>query len=552
MIAIGSTLDDRYKILALIGKGGMGRVFLAENIKLGNKWAIKEIDYTANKGVNLLAEPEMLKKLNHKSLPRIIDIIKTDRFIYIVEDYFEGISLKEVLKARDRCTEKNVINWAKQLCEILLYLHTLKPNPIIYRDMKPGNIIVDSGNNIKLIDFGIAREYKEGQTEDTAYIGTKGYAAPEQLSKSGQSDERTDIYGLGVTLHHIITGKSLDDPPYSLMPVREVNKRLSEGIEKIIGKCVQDDPSKRYRNAAFLLQDLNNINKLNSEYKRGKIAKAILILIILGLFTGGAYTVSLGLTEFEAERMQASQYYIDQGIYYFEKRNFDQAVIAFQKADDYADNKMLHIYLAKIKLQRNQNQQAIDYIQKQIRIGAIDFDEKVLHILGSAYFNLENNESAVNYFEQAVEKRHAADLDISGNIELYRDLAVSYGRLYNFEMANEILNKLSVVDSDDAHIITYIKGELMEKQGDLLKAAEYFARAVREAPEIIRYKNSYARLLIDINRNEVLSDQDKMDNYMQARLLTSETIRLDNLNVEALQHRGRASYNLAKIGRAHV
>ncbi|MCD5407604.1 MAG: serine/threonine protein kinase [Desulfotomaculum sp.] len=174
MIKPGSVLDERYQIIKLIGQGGMGHVFLAENIKLGNKWAIKAIDLSQNTDINLLAEPDILKKINHKSLPRIVDIIETKKILYIVEDYFAGANLKEIIKSSGSCAEEDVIKWTKQLAEILSYLHNLKPNPIIYRDMKPGNIIIDSENNAKLIDFGIAREYKIGQESDTTYIGTEG------------------------------------------------------------------------------------------------------------------------------------------------------------------------------------------------------------------------------------------------------------------------------------------------------------------------------------------------------------------------------------------
>ena len=144
-----------------------------------------------------------MKKINHPSLPRIVDIGEDDEFIYIVEDFFEGEALDRQLKIRKRFDEATVVEWAKQLCGILYYLHSLEP-AIIYRDMKPANIIVTSDNIVKLIDFGIAREYKQDSGSDTSYMGTRGYAAPEQYGTS-QTDARTDIYSLGVTLYHLLT-----------------------------------------------------------------------------------------------------------------------------------------------------------------------------------------------------------------------------------------------------------------------------------------------------------------------------------------------------------
>jgi len=223
MLNAGDVLEGKYRIIRLLGQGGWGHVYLAENLKVGNRWAVKEIETAQEFRVNFLAEPEILKKLNHSSLPRIIDIFRSDNFLYIIEDYFEGIGLKEVIGTREMCSEDNTIHWAKQLCEILIYLHGLEPNPIIYRDMKPGNIIIDRENQVRLIDFGIAREFKRGGSSDTTFIGTRGYAAPEQFSVDGQSDERTDIYGLGATLYHVVTGANPGQPPFEMVPVRQLN-----------------------------------------------------------------------------------------------------------------------------------------------------------------------------------------------------------------------------------------------------------------------------------------------------------------------------------------
>ncbi len=259
MLNIGDVLDNKYRVVSLLGKGGMGYVYLAENIKLGNKWAVKEVTVSKNKKTGIQIESEILKRLNHRSLPRIVDLIEYKNNLYIVEDYFEGANLKEIIKTKGACKEENVLKWAVQLCDILHYLHSFKPNPIIYRDMKPGNIIIDKQNNVKLVDLGIAREYREENDSDTLYIGTRGYAAPEQYAGNQQTDERTDIYGLGATLYHALTGISPNAPPYKLVPVRQVNKSLSAHIERIIIKCTQNDPALRYQSVRELTEDLKRI-----------------------------------------------------------------------------------------------------------------------------------------------------------------------------------------------------------------------------------------------------------------------------------------------------
>lgn len=259
---LGQFIGGKYKVIDILGKGGMGTVYLAENINLSTKWAIKEIKKDYESTLDLLLEPNILKNLDHPSLPRIVDIIENNDFIYIIEDFIDGESLDKMLEQKRRVEEEKVIDWAKQLCDVLHYLHNQNPNPIIYRDMKPGNIIYTKSKKIKLIDFGIAREFKDDVTSDTVLIGTRGYAAPEQYGGDYQSDARTDIYSLGVTLYELLTGKGPNDPPFEVKPVRSVIPSLSEGIEYIIEKCTQQDPILRYQSIREILKDLNNIDEL--------------------------------------------------------------------------------------------------------------------------------------------------------------------------------------------------------------------------------------------------------------------------------------------------
>lgn len=168
--------DGKYKIIDVLGEGGMGKVYRVQNTNLGNYWAVKQVSKQTNGSIDLLAEPNIMKKLNHPSLPRIFDILEDHDYIYIVLDYVEGISLDKLLLSGRRFSEQQVIEWAKQICDVYNYLHKLKPHPIIYRDMKPSNLMVTPNNDIKVIDFGIAREYKVDSRSDTMYLGTEEYA----------------------------------------------------------------------------------------------------------------------------------------------------------------------------------------------------------------------------------------------------------------------------------------------------------------------------------------------------------------------------------------
>lgn len=294
MAIIGSIIENKYEILKLIGQGGMSKVYLAMDIRLNKQWAIKEInDRIEDKDFllsSLAEEVKLLKKLDHPALPRIIEVIEKEDLLYVVMDYVEGEALSKIIGQFGPQPQTLVIEWAKQLCGVLHYLHTRTP-AIIYRDMKPDNIMLKPDGNLKLIDFGIAREYKEKHNSDTVSLGTRGYAAPEQFGGHGQTDPRTDIYSLGVTLYHLVTGKSPSEPPYELYPIRHWNPNLSGGLEQIIMKCTQSNPKERYQNCMELYYALCNYTQVDLEHIRiqkrklrffGAILSASVLLGLVG------------------------------------------------------------------------------------------------------------------------------------------------------------------------------------------------------------------------------------------------------------------------------
>lgn len=285
MTGIGTVIDGKYEILKEIGRGGMSIVYLAMDKRLNKQWAVKEIRKKGS-GKNdevvvnsLLAEANMMKKLDHPSLPRIVDIIDNGITIYVVMDYIEGESLDKILSEYGAQPEELVVNWAKQLCDALSYLHSQKPS-IIYRDMKPANVMLKPEGNIKIIDFGIAREYKEQNLADTTVLGTKGYAPPEQYS--GQTDPRSDIFALGMTMHHLLTGVDpRNGEPYA--PVRQWNPELSEGIEIIIDRCVEPAAENRYQSCADLLYDLEHPELITKGFKQKQRRKLISFIVAIGM-----------------------------------------------------------------------------------------------------------------------------------------------------------------------------------------------------------------------------------------------------------------------------
>ncbi len=284
----GDVIKERYEVLRLIGEGGMSRVFLAADLKLQNKqWAIKEVDRRAKDPVgrpieqSLASEADLLSKLDHPNIVNIADIEKTENYIYVVMDHVEGQSLDKVVRENGPQSEEDVKNWMVQVCDALDYLHSQTP-PVIYRDMKPSNIMLRPDGNVKLIDLGVAREYKDEAKKDTIAFGTEGYAAPEQYG-SVQTDPRTDVYGLGATMWHLLGGAA---PPkeYPLRNVRELNPKVAEGFAQvIIPKCTELDREKRYQSCAEMITDLEVYEELTQDYRNEQKSKVRKFGIAAGL-----------------------------------------------------------------------------------------------------------------------------------------------------------------------------------------------------------------------------------------------------------------------------
>lgn len=260
-LAANTLLQNRYIIVKTIGGGGMGAVYVATDTqKAGQKWAVKEMGLSELKTQSEIKQAEksfqreanLLTQLNHPSLPKAQPAFKQNGRWYFAMEFVEGENLLQRLHARGGAfAESQVLDIAKQLCDVLEYLHTQTP-PIIFRDLKPANIMLEPNGRIKLIDFGIARFFTPGKTQDTALYGSHDYSALEQFG-SGQTDARSDIHALGATLYHLLTGnpppkaneRALD--PKLLISVQRMNPSVSARTSNVIDKALAVHPNQRYQ-----------------------------------------------------------------------------------------------------------------------------------------------------------------------------------------------------------------------------------------------------------------------------------------------------------------
>lgn len=249
MLQVSHVFQQRYRIERVIGQGGMSAVYLAEDLKLsGKRWAIKQSFHYDEQHHSDHAEMDMLVQLEHPHLPSIVDYYPPDvhGHSYVVMDYIQGHTLQQLFeKYKRRIPIARILKYALQLCDLLSYLHQFKPAPIIYRDLKPANIIVNEQDRLFLIDFGIARNYKLGQEKDTIPMGTIGFAAPEQFEDGQQSDHRTDLYNLGALLYYLLSGGRFYTVAHK--PLSTYANHLPYGLEQAIEKLLQPDPADRYQ-----------------------------------------------------------------------------------------------------------------------------------------------------------------------------------------------------------------------------------------------------------------------------------------------------------------
>ena len=255
-LKVGDVLNGRYPIQSILGEGGMGAVYKASDLSSSRIWAIKEMNDTyateeerQQAVADFAREAELLSDLDHPNLPSVTHAFEEKGRHYLVMDLVKGRTWEDIQeKGRQPLAEILDIVW--QITEVLGYLHS-RPRPIVFRDLKPANVMITPDGVVKLIDFGIARVFQVNKQNDTRAMGTPGYAAPEQYGK-GQSDARTDIYALGVMMHQAITGVDPSLNPFKFAPVTSLASRTPESVAAIVAKAVETDREKRFANIEAL------------------------------------------------------------------------------------------------------------------------------------------------------------------------------------------------------------------------------------------------------------------------------------------------------------
>ena len=436
-------------------------------------------------------------------------------------DYIEGESLDKILKAEGVQAEDVVITWAKQLCDALSYLHTQTP-PIIYRDMKPANVMLKPEGNVKIIDFGIAREYKEQNLTDTTVLGTKGYAPPEQYS--GQTDARSDIYALGMTMHHLLTGV---DPMAGggYAPVRMWNPELSEGIELIIDRCVQPAAENRYQSCRDLLYDLDHPELITKSYKNKqkrklKIFAVSACLAVICLASGlvcGKVSANINNNSYDVLLSTSTASSLEDKV-----GRYKEAISIYpEKTDGYI--KLLEAYEDEGKFGKTENDEflALYNANKEMFDRADTNVAELNYKIGMMYFNYYTEKEGEDRFSTRVQKAYPFLEDnyendtISGTFA-NKNLSDSYYQICSF-YKRYILNSATVEEASKDDYDALLE-TVRDALGDVSGAGAYDQLSMYHSIFLLLYDQREQMAQVNVAQEDVLELFDRV--HASAEVLT--------------------------------
>lgn len=500
---IGTILDGKYEILREIGHGGMSIVYLAMDVKLNKQWAIKEIRKNGSNKENqifvnsFIAEANLMKNLDHPALPRIVDIIDDGTNLFVIMDYIEGDTLSEYINREGLQPMETVIDWAKQICDVLKYLHSQTP-PIIYRDMKPNNVMRKPDGKLKVIDFGIAKEYKADGQENTSLLGTKGYASPEQMTENGQIDIRSDIFSFGATLFYLVTKKSPYAEPacLSYLVSRYNPDYYGTGLEMIIEKCVQQRKEDRYQDCTELMYDLEHYNNI---IEIGALRRHLILFSTAGIFCilmlvlgislrvlagnedSRVYEQKIGISESTDYNTKVRTYAEAIRLLGDDTRAYEKLLQAYEDNGVFGDEESNQFTAYYNEFKNEFDTESIEYLELNYKIGTTYF---YLYTGGDAAFRTRVLK-AVPYFETIVESKNTT-------YENY-NLSNSYYILCNFYK--------QYINSNSSGMIVR-----EPKQEDYMELLDSMNTCIDNMEGYENDESSYIKLIMYHALNDLLND----------------------------------------------
>lgn len=399
---IGRLIGGKYCLVEKVGQGGFSEVFRAADLRLGKVWAVKRLERHSAQGLH---EANLMKQLDYPTLPRIVDLILEENRVYLVMDYLEGESLGGLLRGGYRFSEEEVLNIGCELAGTLRYLHGRTPL-ILYRDMKPDNLMRNSEGQLKLVDFGIASCLSEGMKDIRGNAGTRGFAAPEQYG--GICDERTDIYGLGMTLRALSAGKG------------------SRALKRLIKRCTRKNKARRFASAAKVEKRLKAL--LEERRQNRSLRKWILGAMGVLLASGGIYMIVSETEEFRYSRFlteAACAETVEDRIAYYGKA-----------IDIFPERGEAYLLLLQLCSEEQRTREGAALVEQKLSLNVPgETVKKVSEKLALLYFcgNPLDEKFPVDYGKAAGFIKSLAEMDsVTGNEKLWQEAGEIAGELGKF------------------------------------------------------------------------------------------------------------------------
>lgn len=542
----GQTLNGTYRIIQEIGAGGGGIVYKAYHERLKTEVVVKKIKENVKDHINSRAEVDILKNIKHTYLPRVYDFLEIDGEIYTVMDYVPGINLSQAVALHGRYSQKEVIKWAIQICDALSYLHKQNP-PIIHSDIKPANIMLTPDGDICLIDFNISMVFDKSfssslgisggysapeqfeslgkyfsftkqterisqlkdeestalldestavldenadEDEATAILTEYTQNSKENHTKTAIDNvlgtgitERSDIYSLGATLYHLLTGNKPSYDYEKIVPISKCGLKISKSLAYVVEKAMSLEPELRYQNGSEMLYDLMNLNKLDDRYKqfekkksRKKIVSAAACIVSIAMIAGGLYMVHTEKNDDYYSAVQASRDAIDKYDFITADNYITEAMSIYENKPEAHLEKMLLLYRTA------DYEGCIDYGKQMINSSKLVINDgnaskmgDIWFVMANAYFELEQYDNSIVCFNSAIEL-------FNENAEYYRDLAIAYARQGVVDEAKTILDK-AIEHKLGEDSIYMVQGEIAYAEGRYGEASDYFNKTIMMATD---------------------------------------------------------------------